>query len=74
MNYTQKLKRGTSCCFGGQLTEENLPLYKSAGIEAVEISFPNVRSPESKHCDLRRTLQELRNRALVHPSSLLQKA
>ena len=44
MNYTQKLKRGTSCCFGGQLTEENLPLYKSAGIEAVEISFPNVEA------------------------------
>ena len=44
MNYTQKLKKGASCCFGGQLTSENLPLYKSAGIEAVEISFPNVEA------------------------------
>ena len=44
MNYTKNLKRGASCCFGGQLTEENLPLYKSAGIEAVEISFPNVEA------------------------------
>ena len=42
MNYTQKLKRGASCCFAGQLTSENLPLYQSAGIEAVEISFPSV--------------------------------
>ena len=44
MNYIKSLKRGSSCCFGGQLTEENLPLYKSAGIEAVEISFPNVEA------------------------------
>jgi len=42
MKYAQTLKRGTSCCFGGQLTAENLPLYKSAGIECVEISYPNV--------------------------------
>lgn len=42
MNYTQKLKRGTSCCFGGQLTAQNLPLYRSADIECVEISYPNT--------------------------------
>ncbi len=44
MNYTKNLKRGASCCFGGQPTVENLPLYKSAGIEAVEISFPSVEA------------------------------
>ena len=44
MKFTQKFKRGSSCCFGGQLTSENLPLYKSADIEAVEISFPSVEA------------------------------
>lgn len=42
MKYAETLKKGTSCCFGGQLTRDNLPLYKEAGIECVEISYPNV--------------------------------
>ena len=44
MKYTQTLKKGTSCCFGGQLTAENLPLYKNANIDCVEISYPNVEA------------------------------
>lgn len=44
MKYAQTLKKGTSCCFGGQLTAENLPLYKQAGIDCVEISYPNVEA------------------------------
>ncbi len=42
MKYTKTLKRGSSCCFGGQLSAENLPLYKNAGVECVEISYPNA--------------------------------
>ena len=44
MKYAQTLKKGTSCCFGGQLTAENLPLYKNAGIDCVEISYPNAET------------------------------
>lgn len=42
MKYAETLKKGTSCCFAGQPTKENIPLYKSAGIEALEISFGTV--------------------------------
>ena len=44
MKYAQTLKKGTSCCFGGQITSENLPLYKNADIDCVEISYPNVQA------------------------------
>ena len=40
MNYTENLKRSSSCCFGGQLTKENLPLYKDYGIELWSIHLP----------------------------------
>lgn len=44
MSYAATLKKGASCCFAGQLTKENLPLYKSAGIDCVEISFKNAEA------------------------------
>lgn len=44
MSYAKSLKRGASCCFAGQLTKENLPLYKSAGIDCVEISYKTAEA------------------------------